>query len=626
VRSAWGTKLTAEQESGLREIRSRLDSKRPSLLDIFQFGSELSGAAQRHNTGAPIQRVAILGGSVTTDYLCHAITCALAQEDVLAVLYQAPFGSYVQEILDTNSGLYRFQPEIVVLTVDWRDIGFDELPFDAPLEKIESALVGKVNDFERLWTALERQLRSGIVQHTLVPPLNRFRGIADRISDASIYNQVRLLNSQLFRAGSGRVHWVDMESLACRIGLQSWSADRYYYSGKFGFDQRLLPHYLEIFRGAWRAMSGRAKKVLVLDLDNTLWGGVIGDDGLDGISLGPDSAIGEAYQDWQRYLKALRHRGVILAVCSKNSPEIGLSGLLHPHSVLKNGDFAAIECSWNDKAQGLSRIARSLNLGLDSFVFADDNPAECDLIRRSLPEVTVVHLGSDPGFFVERLDTGCWFDLQRYTAEDFGRSDAYASRLAAINEQLPNATDIGGYLTSLEMVGRLYEPPESDIVRVAQLEQKTNQFNLTTRRYSETAVRDFLKRKDVIVLAFRLADRFGDHGLVSTIIAFEEENTLTIDSWTMSCRILSRSAEQYIMRELIELAKERSITRIKGVYEPTKRNEVVADLYVRLGFSASPYCNVWFRSVSQKPNDLMTYIRNYPSAKGKTGALHSGRS
>ena len=435
--------MVAKQECRLNDIRSRLDFKPPSLLDIFQFGSELAGFDRRHPT-TPVERVAIVGGAVTTDYLCHAVACALAQEGVQALLYQAPFGSYVQEILDTNSGLYRFQPEIVVLPADWRDFVFTELPFDLPVENIEFVLASKVNEFERLWTALERRLKSRIVQHTLVPPLNRFRGVADRISDASIYNQVRLLNRQLFRAGRGRVQWVDMEALACRLGLQSWSADRHYYSGKFAFDQRLLPHYLPIFRGAWRAMRGRAKKVLVLDLDNTLWGGVIGDDGLDGISLGPGSAISEAYQDWQRYLQALRHRGVILAVCSKNSPETGLSGLLHPHSVLKKDDFAAIECSWNDKAQGLRRIAQSLNLGLNSFVFADDNPAECDLICRSLPQVTVVHLGIDPGFFVERLDTGCLFDLQSYTAEDFGRAHAYASRLAAINEPLPDAVDLGG--------------------------------------------------------------------------------------------------------------------------------------------------------------------------------------
>jgi HAD superfamily phosphatase (TIGR01681 family) len=259
--------------------------------------------------------------------------------------------------------------------MDWHDL-VDELPVNTSWAEIESATTAKVNLFRSLWDALEGRLKCRIVQHTLVPPSIRFRGVADRLSPASISSQVRLLNEELINAGDGRVHWVDIEAVASQIGIQNWSARRFYYSGRFGFDQRLLPHYLPAFRGAWRAACSHIKKVLILDLDNTLWGGVIGDDGLDGISLGPKSPMGEAYEDWQRYLKALRHRGVILAVCSKNAPDIGLSGLMHPHSALKKNDFAAIECSWDDKVQGVTRIARSLNVGLDSFVFADDNPAE----------------------------------------------------------------------------------------------------------------------------------------------------------------------------------------------------------------------------------------------------------
>ena len=594
-------------QSQLQAIRASLESKPPSLLDIFHYGMRLSSAAQSpQGTNVPVQRVAILGAT-TTDYLAHAVACALAQEGVLALVYQAPFGSYIQEVLDHNSSLYHFQPSIAVLAMDWHDIVAD-LAIDTPLAEVETAMAAKVDLFHNVWDAIEHRLSARIVQHTLVPPLNRFRGIAERLSPASIANQVRFLNDQLFRIGIGRVHWIDIEALACRIGIQNWSARQFYYSGRFGFDQRLLPHYLPIFRGAWRAASGRAKKVLVLDLDDTLWGGVIGDDGLDGISLGPASPKGEAFEDWQRYLKALSHRGVILAVCSKNSPEIALTGLKHSHSALKRDDFAAFECSWSDKIQGLHRIARSLGLGLDSFVFADDNPAECDLICRALPEVAVVHLGSDPACFIERLDSGCWFDLQHYTAEDVGRASAYAARQEAVKERA-HFTDIPAYLASLQMVGCLAEPDEGDIARIAQLEQKTNQFNLTTRRYSEKAIRGFLDRDDVIVLAFCLADRFGDHGLVSTIIAIEEGDSLRIDSWTMSCRIFSRSAEQFIMRDLIDLASARGLKLIKGIYEPTPKNGVVADIYSRLGFSSSPDSAFWYRSVGLATDDLATYIR-----------------
>jgi FkbH-like protein len=290
------------------------------------------------------------------------------------------------------------------------------------------------------------------------------------------------------------------------------------------------------------------------------------------------------FAEWQTYVKALGERGVVLAVCSKNSPEIAATGFANPHSVLRRADFAAFECSWNDKVGGLRRIARDLNLGIDSFVFADDNPAECALVRQELAEVAVVHLGDDPGEFIEKLDAGHWFDLPHYTSEDLGRASAYNARAAALAEQ-SQATDLGGFLGGLEMKGRLYRPEEADIPRVAQLEQKTNQFNLTTRRYAEAAIRDFLTRNDAIVLAFRLADRLGDHGLVSTLIALQENETLRIDSWLMSCRVFSRSAEQFILRGLIDLARQRGVTRLAGKYLPTPKNDVVADLYERMGFS-----------------------------------------
>ena len=235
-----------------------------------------------------------------------------------------------------------------------------------------------------------------IIQHTLVPPAARYCGIAERLAPAAPANQVRRLNEKLLEAGRGRVHWVDMEALATEIGARDFGATRFWHAAKLDFDPRWLPDYLPPFRAAWRAANARAKKVLVLDLDNTLWGGVIGDDGADGIAIGPGSTAGETFAEWQTYVKALGERGVVLAVCSKNSPEIAATGFANPNSVLRRADFAAFECSWNDKAGGLRRIARDLNLGIDSFVFADDNPAECALVRQELPEVAVVHLGDDP--------------------------------------------------------------------------------------------------------------------------------------------------------------------------------------------------------------------------------------
>ena len=588
----------------LAEVRQALNAKAPTLPVIFQTGERIAEAATDPiSADTKIQRIAVLG-AITIDYLRRAIACAVAQEGVFPILYQAPYGSYVQEVLDPNSPLHGFAPELVVFATHWRDM-VTPLPIGTSAEDVETVLDAKANLFRGLWNQCVGK-GAKVIQHLLVPPSQRYCGVAERLAPAAPANQIRRLNEKLLQAGRGLVHWIDMESLANETGTRRFSAARFYYSAKLDFDPRWLPDYLPVFRAAWRAANARAKKVLVLDLDNTLWGGVIGDDGVDGIALGSASAAGEAFAEWQRYLKDLSDRGVILAVCSKNAPETAATGFTHASAVLQREDFAAFECSWNDKVGGLKRIARDLNLGIDSFVFVDDNPAECELVRQELPDVAVVHLGTDPAQFIDIFDAGHWLDMQAYTTEDLGRAAAYTARAAALAEQA-EATDIGSYLAGLAMKGRLYVPDEADIARLAQLEQKTNQFNVTTRRYSEASIRGFLGRDDAIVLAFRLADRFGDHGLVSTLIAFHEGDTLRIDSWLMSCRVFSRSAEQYILRGLRQMAQQRGAKRLRGEYRPTPKNDVVADVYTRMGFVAVD--GTWFvREVDTGDEDLVTYI------------------
>ena len=580
--------------------------KTPSLPAIFQAGDRIFDAATELSAippGTPTQRIAVLG-AVTIDYLSRAIACAVVQEGVLPVLYQAPYGSYVQEVLDAGSALYRFNPELVVIAPHWRDM-ITDLPIGSSPEDVDAVLASKVALLRTVWGRIG-ETGAKIIQHVLVPPPGRYRGVAERLSPASPASQVRRLNQMLLDAGSGRVTWVDMETLAREIGTRRFAPARFYYAAKLDHDQKWLPDYLPLFRGAWRTANARAKKVLVLDLDNTLWGGVIGDDGVEGIELGSGSPAGEAFADWQLYVKGLGERGVVLAVCSKNDPKVAEAGFGHPNSLLKRADFSAFECSWNDKAGGLRRIASDLNVGIDSFVFCDDNPAECDLIRRELPEVTVVCMGADPAAFIDLFDAGHWFDADGYTTEDLGRSAAYSARAGALAAQA-EATDIGSYLAGLGMKGSLKRPDEPDIARFAQLELKTNQFNVTTRRYGEAQIRAFMDRDDAIVLAFRLADRFGDHGLTSTLIAFREGETIRIDSWLMSCRIFSRSAEQFILRGLIGVASDMGAKRVIGEYLPTPKNDVVADIYRRLGFSvvAGP---LFEREIAGGIEDLVTYV------------------
>jgi FkbH-like protein len=304
----------------------------------------------------------------------------------------------------------------------------------------------------------------------------------------------------------------------------------------------------------------------------------------------------------------LRNRGVLLAVCSKNTEAIAKSGFEHPSSILKLEDISCFKANWNPKHENIHEIAAELNLGIDSFVFVDDNPAERAIVQAQLPQVAVPDVGSEVSRFAEILERGRYFEPVALSKEDLDRAALYAdnSRRAAFQQKFAN---YGEYLDSLEMVAEIDRFKPLYLERIAQLTNKTNQFNLTTRRYAEAAIRDFLAREDTIVLAFRLADRLGDHGLVSTLIALQQDTTLRIDSWLMSCRVFSRSAEQFILRRLIELARQRGVTRLVGEYLPTPKNDVVADLYDRMGFTRSDGDALWSRVVTpDDPADLVTYI------------------
>ena len=474
--------------------------------------------------------------------------------------------------------------------------------------------------FQRLWDMLHTGLAARVLQHTLVPPAEGFRGPADGALPASPANHVRALDAAL-RAAGRDVYWIELDRLAAEIGSRAFAGERFFHAAKLGFDPQFLPDYLPFFRAAWRSAHGRVRKVLALDLDNTLWGGVIGDDGIDGIRLGPGSAEGEAFAAWSLPAR-LAARGVILAACSKNDPAI--AGRLRARAFRPE----ARRISRPSSARGTTRCAacgglhgRSISAST-AIVFADDNPAECAIVREHLPEVAVMELGDDRPLRGP-AGAGAWFDLPAYTAEDFARNAAYAAR-ARRRRRRADATDIGAYLAGLRMVGRLGPPAPADMARLAQLEQKTNQFNLTTRRHSEAALADFVGRADAVVLALRLADRFGDHGLVSSLIALAEGEALRIESWLMSCRVFSRGAEAFMLRRLLAEARARGLPRLVGEYRATAKNGVVADLYARLGFVPADDAGMfWERPAAEVPGELAHFIAEAEAVRPvEAGAVH----
>lgn len=588
-------------------IRERLAVARPPLPELMACATDIAAlAAEAAASGGAVRRVA-LAADLTPDLLRQAIACAIAQEGELALVHAAPYGVMRQECMDGGSALHAFEPEVVVLVPDWRQV-LEPLPLNADADAVAADTARQVQGFEAIWAALEaRGCRT--VQHLFVPPSEHWRGVADRRSPASTVRRVQALNEALIDASAGRVTWLEADRLAAGVGLVAWSAPRFFHAGKLGFDPRFLPDYLPWFRGAWRATTGRTRKLLVLDLDDTLWGGTIGDDGLGGIALGPThGGKGEAFAAWQQHLAGLSRRGVVLAVCSKNAPEIAATGFEHADSALCREDFAAFVCSWDDKATGLRRIAQELNLGLDAAVFVDDNPAERALVQQLLPEVAVVDIGADPAQFIERLEAGHWFDQQAYTEVDQGRSAAYAALRQARAAQTSSA-DIGSYLAGLAMQGRAGPALAQDLPRLAQMELKTNQFNLTARRYTQAQLAAQMQQPDRLVLAFHLKDRFGDHGLVGSLLAVREAQALRIDSWLLSCRVFSRGAEAFILRALILWAREQGVSALVGEYLASARNAVVADLYAKLGFAPwSADGRLWRRDLAAPLDDLTSAI------------------
>jgi FkbH-like protein len=327
------------------------------------------------------------------------------------------------------------------------------------------------------------------------------------------------------------------------------------------------------------------KKVLVLDLDNTLWGGVIGDDGLNGIEIGDTSPRGEAFKAFQHYALSLTERGVLLAACSKNDEGIAREAFeKHPEMVLRSHHFAAFKANWNPKSDNLVAIAEELNLGLDSFVFVDDNPAEIEIVRQFCPQVTTILLGPDPSSYVATLQDARLFEPTQLTKEDALRVEQYrveADRRAL----LATSTDMESYLVSLEMVGRVNRLDDADLPRATQLINKSNQFNLTTIRRSEAEVRALAASARHGCFTVRLEDRFGDHGLISVLLTEAKGEDLVVDTWVMSCRVLKRGVEDVVVNEIASIAREKGCRRIVGTYLPTAKNGMVRGLYPQMGFS-----------------------------------------
>jgi FkbH-like protein len=556
-----------------------------------------------------ITRKAAVLSSYTTTQWSPLLRLAALRLGIKLDLYLSGFGQYRSDVLDRSGGLYEFRPDIVLIVVHHADLSLPAWSEDAQADiALETAR------WEGLWQRLSDELRATIIQHNFASPSETPFGHLGIKLAGSRYRMVQELNLRLGQMAGRNVALVDCERLSAQFGKQRWFSPRYWHLAKMAVSPEAQPLLARHTAAVMGAQLGLTRKCLVLDLDNTLWGGVIGEDGLAGIKLG-QGPEGEAFSAFQEYVLRLKERGVMLAVCSKNNEDDArLPFEKHPEMRLRLEDIALFVANWRSKPENLEVIARSLNIGLDSLVFADDNPAERRLVRQALPEVDVIPLPADPAAYVATLAEYPHFETASFTPEDAQRTSMYQAR-ARIAAAEASAASLEEFYRSLRMTAEIGPIDEFHLPRVAQLIGKTNQFNVTTRRHGLAQVQAMIADPHCVHFYLRLKDAFVDHGLVSVIIALQTEDSLSIDTWVMSCRVIGRTVESAMLHELCGRAIEQRCRWLAGTYIPTARNLMVRDIFSRFGFEKtgeSETGTVWRYDLARCgpiPNQFIEVVR-----------------
>jgi len=528
-------------------------------------------------------RLGIVGGPSLrplADLIEHFVASMCRAE---VELWIGDFDNYLSEILDETSALYAFAPDAVfVLPADVRCRPRGS--WTSPYEALEAEANDHADELKALADAVHARSGAEVVLANFRLPGTFDPGPIRGSSLASEYGFKKAVNARLGRLAGGSLHLCDVEFVANRMGTLAASDERAWFESKQPGSPELMVLVAREVAAVVGALHTAPKKVAILDLDNTLWGGVIGDDGLEGIELGTTSPRGEAFRAFQSYLKSLTQRGVLLAVCSKNGHDKAVEPFeKHPEMVLRLDDIACFKANWEPKSENIRLIAQELNLGLDSFVFLDDNPAEIEIVRQFVPEVIGIDLGDDPSSFVRTVQDARLFEVAAITQEDVRRASQYKQETAR-RELQGTATDMGAYLASLEMAADVQRFAAVDVPRISQLTNKSNQFNLTTVRRTEAEIHELIADPTKVGFTVRLSDRFGDHGLIAIVVGSIEGETFRIDTWLMSCRVLKRQVEDLALNEIFRLAADAGCSAVLGIYRPTTKNEMVREHYPRFGF------------------------------------------
>lgn len=549
---------------------------------ILKKSKSLKRRLLEENTARIKKKIAVLGGSTTHDVV-RILELFLLNQGIEPEFYESEYGMYWEDAMFGNEELNAFAPDMIYIHTSLRNLRSFPEPSDSR-EEVEEKLAAEYGRFETMWEKLAQERQCPVIQNNFEYPYFRLMGNQD---GADIHGRTYYVNEMNRRfAAYAQEHQNffinDINYQSAVYGLDEWSAPEYWHMYKYSLCLKAIPWLAHNVANIVKSVFGKNKKSLVLDLDNTLWGGIVGDDGPENLEIGQETNMGQVFAEFQSYVKLLKDYGVMLNVASKNEEENALAGLNHPAGVLRPDDFLLIKANWEPKSLNIEQIAQQLNILPDSLVFADDNPAEREIVRQQTAGVTAPEIGR-PEDYIRVLDRGGYFEVTSLSDDDRKRNEMYQANLKREQQQASFA-DYADYLRSLEMMGvvRPFEPVYMG--RIAQLTNKSNQFNLTTQRFTQAQIEQMAADEKYITLYGKLADKFGDNGVVSVVIAEKNGDCAHIRLWLMSCRVLKRDMELAMLDGLAERCLAEGISTLYGYYYPTAKNNMVREFYGQLGF------------------------------------------
>lgn len=529
------------------------------------------------------KKIAVLGGS-TTSSIVQILDLFLLNQGIKATFYQSDYGKYYEDAMFPNPELESFKPDVIYIHTSNRNVTRYPLLADSA-ETVKALIAENIQKFEDIWNHIYATYACPIIQNNFEMPFYRLLGNKDASDIHGAVNFLSRLNSEFYKYAQAHKDFFicDINYLSADYGLKEWSDPFYWHMYKYSLNVSAIPTLSFNIANIIKSIFGKNKKGFVLDLDNTLWGGIIGDDGADNIKLGPETSAGQVFSEFQNYLKAYKQIGVLLNIDSKNDEKNAISGLMHPDSILTPDDFIITKANWEPKDKNFKEIANSLNLLPESLVFIDDNPAERHIITNQLSGVSAPEIG-EAHQYIMNIDRNGFFETTYLSEDDFKRNAMYHENSKRMSAQA-SFSDYGEYLDSLKMKA-IVGPFESlYMARIAQLTNKSNQFNLTTKRYTQQEIEYVANSTEYLTLYGKLEDKFGDNGVVSLCIGHLIDGVCHIDLWLMSCRVLKRDMEYAMLDSLVATCKKQCIFQIRGYYYPTPKNSMVKNFYGEMGFT-----------------------------------------